>query len=124
MISSWHWWFQSSKKILSLILDLSPNYFCLQIHFLHLNFLILVLFFFSTPLGGSTSSLLVLFFVGVRENNPRDNYQISRCAKINPREFSILAQAGCVKIYTNRSLRSRFRPLYEKNSVHEKSSLK
>ena len=34
MISSWYWWFQSLKNFFSPILDLSPNYFCLQIHYL------------------------------------------------------------------------------------------
>ena len=70
-----HQWFLagtggfSHQRIFCLISDLSPNYFCLQTHFLHLDFLILVPFFFSTPPGGSTSSLLVV--VSVVKTSPK-----------------------------------------------------
>ena len=62
MISSWYWWFQPANKIFSPNVDLSPNYFLSPNSFSPLilsNTSTFVPFFFSTPPGGSTFSLLV-----------------------------------------------------------------
>ena len=65
MISSWYWWFQSSKFFFGLTLDLSPNFLCLQIRFIDLGsltfcFLTFLYYFITFYLSFITLRVLLL----------------------------------------------------------------